>query len=257
MSKPEKAQQDIAVVRPQQSQPAVNEGATILAMIDRVMAMPDVPVEKVEQMFGLYQKVEADKSRRAYAAALAEMQAELPVVVAKGEITTDDKASSKKVVRSRYAKWEDICEAIRPSLTKFGFAISFGIDNVDPARVTVTCTLSHRDGHSEKTSMALAIDNSGGKNNVQGWGSAVSYAKRYTATAMLNIASRGEDDDGEATAEYLTDDQQEHLKELAEQTDTDLKTFLKLAKAESFQTIKTGSYEVLEQMLKLKLRRGQ
>lgn len=244
------AQSQLAVVEQSANPPAVNEGATILAMIDRVMAMPDVPVEKVEQMFALYQKVEAGKAQRAYAAALADMQAALPVVVSKGAIKgNDDK------VRSKYAKWEDICEAIRPHLTAHGFAISFGIDNADAQRVTVTCTLSHREGHSEKTAMSLGIDSSGGKQGPQGWGSAVSYAKRYTATAMLNIASRGEDDDGQAAAnEYITDDQQERLKQLLSDINGTHEAFLKVAKADCYDKIKASQFADLEKRLLAKAR---
>ena len=37
-----------------------------------------------------------------------------------------------------------------------------------------------------------------GKNAVQAIGSSVSYGKRYTASLLLNLTTRGEDDDGTA-----------------------------------------------------------
>ena len=93
-------------------------------------------------------------------------------------------------------------QAIRPVLTEFGFALTFRISQpADFGRVAVTGVLSHQGGHSEETTFSLPIDNSGGKNNVQGWASSVSYGKRYTAFALLNIASRGEDDDGQKAGE--------------------------------------------------------
>lgn len=175
-----------------------SEGAVILSMIDRLIARPDVPVEKLEQMFELHRKVQADAARRAFHAALSELQAELPTVAALGKITGEDKEIKQKVTRSRYAKWEDVNEAIRPHLTRHGFALSFRISQpADASRVNVTAVLSHRDGHAEETSLHLPNDPSGGKNNVQAWGSSVSYGKRYTAFALLNIAARGEDDDAQ------------------------------------------------------------
>jgi hypothetical protein len=46
--------------------------------------------------------------------------------------------------------------------------------------------------------MTLPLDTSGSKNNVQAVGSSTSYGKRYTATLLLNIRTKGEDDDGHA-----------------------------------------------------------
>ena len=64
--------------------------------------------------------------------------------------------------------------------------------------MTVTGVLMHRAGHSMRTSMTLPFDTSGSKNAVQAIGSSVSYGKRYVISAMLNIATRKEDDNGYA-----------------------------------------------------------
>jgi hypothetical protein len=172
--------------------PAVaNEGATILGMIDRIMAMPDIPVERIEQMFALHQKVQADAARKAYAAAFAQMQPELPTTLRHGAIKHGEK------IQSRYAKWEDVSEDIMPVLAKHGFGLSFRTKN-EPGKITVTGVLSHREGHSEETMLELPADTSGSKNAVQAVGSSVSYGKRYTASALLNLVSRDEDDDGQS-----------------------------------------------------------
>ncbi len=51
--------------------------------------------------------------------------------------------------------------------------------------------------------MTLPPDIGGDRNRLLAIGSAVSYAKRYTATALLNVTSRGEDDDGRLAGESL------------------------------------------------------
>ncbi|HET9820175.1 MAG TPA: ERF family protein, partial [Rhodanobacteraceae bacterium] len=51
------------------------------------------------------------------------------------------------------------------------------------------------DGHREETSITLPADTSGSKNAVQAVASSTSYGKRYTAGALLNLTSHGEDDD--------------------------------------------------------------
>jgi hypothetical protein len=166
------------------------EGATILGMIDRIMAMPDIPVERIEQMFALHQRVQADTARKAYAAAFAMMQPDIPTTTRRGEIKHGDKLQSK------YAKWEDVADDIMPVLAKHGFGLSFRTKN-EPGKITVVGVLSHRDGHSEETVLELPADVTGSKNAVQAIGSSVSYGKRYTASALLNLVSRGEDDDGQ------------------------------------------------------------
>lgn len=130
-------------------------------------------------------------TRTSYAAALARMQPELPIIVERGGIK--DRAGN---VMSKYALWEDIVGVVTPVLARHGFSLSFRTGNVDDA-VVVTGVLTHADGHEERTSLTLPIDTSGAKNSVQSIGSSTSYGKRYTASALLNLRSGdSEDDDG-------------------------------------------------------------
>jgi hypothetical protein len=115
---------------------------------------------------------------------MAVMQPELPSVGERGDANG----------RYRFALWEDIQAAIKPVLQKHGFALTFrtaAAENV----ITVTGILSHKAGHREETSIPLPADPSGNKNAVQAVASSVSYGKRYTAAALLNLTSHGEDDD--------------------------------------------------------------
>jgi len=60
------------------SDTAANEATALFGMIERLASNPDTPLERVEQVFALYQKVEASRARKAYDAAFAEMQPKLP-----------------------------------------------------------------------------------------------------------------------------------------------------------------------------------
>jgi len=235
-----------------------SEAAAIFSMIERVAAQPDVPLERVEKLFDLYQKMEAERARRAYYAALSIMLPQIPVIARKGRITGNIKDDSgKKIgtqVQSQYAKWEDIVEIVNPVVTEHGFAISFKIDQPTPDRVSVTCTLSHREGHSESTSFALPIDTTGAKNNVQGWGSSVSYAKRYTASALLNIVTRNEDDDGKAagdafSVETINDEQFKILADLIKETNSTVEGFCAHIKVESLSDILASKFDAAKGIL--------
>jgi hypothetical protein len=163
--------------------------ASTLLMIERVATDPNVDVERLKQLLDMHERILARQAATAYDAALSEMQPELPSVEQRGEIK-----DAQGNVRSRYAKWEHVNEAIKPVLHKHGFGLSFRITK-DEAQTTVTAVLSHKGGHREDTSITLPSDTSGSKNNVQAVGSTVSYGKRYTAGALLNLTSHGEDDD--------------------------------------------------------------
>jgi hypothetical protein len=161
-----------------------SESAAIFQIIERAARDPNVDIDKMQRLMEMHDKMQASRAKAAYAAAFAEMQPELPEVPEHG-----------KSNNGSYALWEDINDLVKPVLAAHGFGISFRCGR-DGQGVTVTAVLSHRDGHSEETMMILPLDTSGNKNAVQSVGSSTSYGKRYTAAALLNLTSRGEDDDG-------------------------------------------------------------
>lgn len=166
-----------------------SETATVLSIIERVAMNPEADIEKMERLLVMHERMQGKQAEAAFNAALAEMQPQLPAIAERG--TIKNKSGG---VQSTYALWEDINEAIKPILAAHGFALSFRTDC--SAGVKVVGVLSHRMGHKETTDILLAPDMSGSKNPVQAVASSISYGKRYTAGALLNLTSRGEDDDG-------------------------------------------------------------
>jgi hypothetical protein len=165
-------------------QAASTEMQAVMAMVERVALNPDADISKLEKMLDMQERILNRNAQQAFTADLAAMQSELPLVGKAGRGHNN----------AKYAKLEDINEAIRPTLQKYGFAVTFRINQTDKS-VTVTARLSHRMGYSEETNLSLPLDTSGSKNAVQAVGSTVSYAKRYAICALLNI-STGDDDDG-------------------------------------------------------------
>ena len=168
----------------------INDHAAMMATITRAAADPNVDIEKMERLWAMKERMDARAAEVAYADAFAAMQLELPAIAERG------KAEVNGSVRYTFAKWEDINTAIKPVLAKHGFALSFRTDF--SAGITVSGVLQHRLGHREETAITLPSDKSGSKNDVQAVASAVSYGKRYTAAALLNLTSHGEDDDAYA-----------------------------------------------------------
>lgn len=176
----------IVEAQAEQSEPAQN----VLAVIARASRDQSVDIDKMERLLQMQERVLARDAERAFNTALAEMQDEMPVIDEHGAVRGRDGK-----VQSRYARFEDINEVCRPTLRKYGFAINFRTEFSDGA-VIIIGTLRHRAGHREESTLRLPADVSGNKNNVQAWGSSIAYGKRYAMTALLNITSRGEDNDG-------------------------------------------------------------
>lgn len=156
----------------------------LISVIERVASNPEADIAKLEKMLDMQERVLNRNAAQAFAADMAAMQAEMPRVfkLASGHNTT-------------YARLEDINDALRPTLQKFGFCVTFRINQQGLESVTVTAVCSHKLGHSETASMTLPLDKSGSKNAVQAIGSTVSYGKRYAMCALLNI-STGDDTNG-------------------------------------------------------------
>lgn len=166
---------------------AQTESTTIMQVIQRAAADPQCDIEKMERLMAMHERMQAVSASSAFNAAMAEMQCELPSIAERG----------KGHGTVRYATLEDINDVIKPIMQKHGFAVSFKVEHAQ-AGISVTGILMHRQGHREQTTMLLPTDTSGSKNAVQAVGSSTSYGKRYVLCALLNISTRGEDDDGYA-----------------------------------------------------------
>lgn len=182
----------------------------MFAMIERAARDPAVDIDKLERLMQMKERADSQAARAAFDAAMADLQPELPSVGERGNAAG----------RYTYALWEDINAAIKPILTRHGFALTFRTDFANG--IQVTGVLSHAAGHREETSITLPADASGNKNAVQAVASSVSYGKRYTAGALLNLTSHGEDDDAyAATSEVDITDWRSAIEGAADKTELD------------------------------------
>lgn len=175
------------------SLPATQGETALMNVIARAASDPTVDVDKLERIMALYERVKAKEAEAAYNSDLAILQPKLHAITERGGIKNNAGA-----VQSTYAKWEDINDVIKPILAEHGFSLSHRVGRTLEGQVTIKGVLAHRLGHREETEITLPVDSSGSKNAVQAIGSSTSYGQRYTAKMLLNITSRGEDDDGRA-----------------------------------------------------------
>lgn len=161
-----------------------------LQMIADATANPAVDVAKMAALMSMQERIMDREAKGAYVRAFNALQAELPSIGRRGEIK-----NNSGQVQSRYSRWEDIHRVIRPLLEKHGFSLTFR-NGADTTRaLTVTAILQHVEGHQEDSGpMPLPADTSGNKNGVQGIGSTMSYGKRYSTIALLNIVTEDDAD---------------------------------------------------------------
>ena len=235
-------------IRQEHAAPATTETTAIISMIERAARDPSVDIDKMERLMLMQERAFDRRAKAAYSSALAIMQPELPSIKERGGIK--DRAGK---VQSTYALWEDINDAIKPVLAKHGFAISFRVSHPEHC-IAVTGVLSHEEGHSEETTIHLPHDGSGSKNAVQAVGSSVSYGKRYTAAALLNLTSHGEDDDGKrgGGGETITDAQADEIRDLAAEVKADINKFLNFFRAESIPDLAAKDFDRAIGMLNAK-----
>lgn len=220
-----------------------SETAAILSMIERAARDPAVDINKMERLFEMQQQAAARRARGEFLAAFSALQAVLPPVARRGTGHNNKK----------YARFEDVIEAVKPHLAANGFSLSFRTERQDAA-INVVGVLGHAGGHSEQTSLPLPADASGSKNNVQAWGSAISYGKRYVALTLLGIATEDEDDDGKkaGAGPTINDDQAIEIRDLIEATGTDEAAFCKYLGTERLSTLPAKDFDRAIMALKKK-----
>lgn len=111
---------------------------------------------------------------------------------AQGEIKNAVKDSNNPFFKSKYADLASIKEACQTALTTHGIAVVQATNILENGTLVLVTTLGHASGQWMKGIYPLNPV----KNDPQGMGSAVTYARRYTLAAMVGVIS--DDDDGEA-----------------------------------------------------------
>lgn len=233
---------------------------SMLALIARAASDPAVDVAKMQALLDMQERLMAGDARREFNEAFARLLPQLPRVTRRGEVKyPEEKNNPRGPLKTafKYAKWEDIDEAIRPLLIAEGFSLSFNTVPQQGAGVIVTGTLRHRAGHTETASIGpLPLDTSGGKNNLQGAGSTFSYGKRYTATMLLNLTFEGEDDDGmKGGQQFIDAESVKRLNDLIVETKADFPGFLRFMEVAGLPEIEVKDYPTGVNILLEKRRR--
>jgi len=128
-------------------------------------------------------KADAKPTHKGLYSALAAAQSEM------GKALKD---ANNPHFKTKYADLASVCDACMPSLSRHGIAVLQPPFDDETGRYVKTILVHGESGESAECRVPLIV----AKNDMQGYGSAVTYARRYGLMSMSGIAP--EDDDGNA-----------------------------------------------------------
>lgn len=140
----------------------------------------------------LYERYQAAEAKKAFFDGLARFQQVCPEIEKRGRV---DYTHNGRRTAFNHALLSDIVREIKPALLAGGLTYRWEQKEADGV-LSVTCIITHIDGHSERTSMSAKADTSGSKNEIQARGSTVTYLQRYTLIGGLGIGTAEQDVDG-------------------------------------------------------------
>lgn len=224
---------------------------TPMAMLSQAVERGANP-ETLEKLLALQERWEAGRARKAFDEALAAAKAEIPVIRKNRIVGFDNKDGSK--TEYRHEDLGEIAKTVDPILARHGLSYRFRTTSEINQPISVTCIVSHRDGHSEENTLTGPRDDSGKKNLIQQMGSAITYLQRYTLKAALGLAAAADDDgksSGVQTAS-ISEDQLGQIVELIESVGADKPRFLRHFQIEGLADLPAAKFEQAVRMLNAK-----
>lgn len=237
--------------------PINDEGGALLTIIARASRDPSIDMDRMERLLKMQEAVMAKRAEQAFVNALSEFKAE-PLSIRKNKHVSF--TTMKGTTEYDHATLDEVCRAVNPGLSAVGLGYRWLTEQGEGGRIKVTCILTHKDGHSERTSLLASPDDSGGKNNIQAIGSAVSYLQRYTLLASLGVATGGADNDGRGDAPApeiprITAEQEATIAAMIEETGTNKDALLLSHKIGRLADLQPAAYENAMSILRKRVRK--
>ena len=242
----------VAKVEPAPKLPAAPAApVNMLMVIANAAADPRVDTEKMRALLDMQKELMREEARIAAIQSFNEMQGELPVIGMDGRIVIDGK-SGKRGQSTPYATYANICDTVKPVLARHGWSLWDEPDMADDGRVVMVVHLDHVRGEQRKARVSLPMETSGSKNNVQGVGSSLSYARRYGAIMLLNLTSRAKEDqdfdgapppiDGDGPEAFIDASQLKALNAAIEECKVGVQRFCEHYAIDKLESLPAGRY---------------
>lgn len=178
------------------------------------MESGDKDIERLERLMAMderYRQMQERERQRQAALAFDEDFAkftQLGIVIPKTKLVKQRAKNGGAGPTFWQSEYDQVCKLLKPALGQHGFGVHHapeikrnsngkGVDWID-----VTCTLTHRLGHSRSITLGGPPDDSGSKNPGQEIQSTITFWSRHTLLAITSTAQEGKDNDGRGARGY-------------------------------------------------------
>jgi hypothetical protein len=240
----------LALQEPAQTAPAV-QTLTPMEMLSQAL-QNGASLEMMEKLISLQERWQAGQARKAFDEAISAAKSEIPVIAKNKKVGYGSKGGTTSYTHEDLGQ---IAKTVDPILAKHGLSYRFRSSQGQDG-ITVTCIVSHKEGHFEETMLRAGADTSGSKNSIQAIGSTISYLSRYTLKLALGLAA-ADDDDGKAAdaSGKISEAQLNELIALADQANANKKAFCELFKIEAMPDLPAAKFEEAKRLMQAKIRK--
>lgn len=241
-----------AAIEVQRTQPLAT---TAVDQLERLLARGNSPDEigKILDVFERMQKMEAEK---AFNVAFAQFQQDCPPIN-KGTPVSYVTGSGNRM-EYNYASLQQVDEIALPHLNRNGLSRRFGDMTVKEGMLTVSCILSHVQGHCISAIGTYPVESTTKVSAQQKFGMAETYAKRRAFANVAGLRLSDPDTDGNEPntepGELITDSQKKALMTLIADTQSDEAKFCKYMGVDDVAYIQAIHYAKAENALRKKLK---
>ena len=216
------------------------------AVVDKGITQENVGA--LEKLCDLYERMEARKAEKEFAAAFVELQKDLPTIM--GGRPIPDKMGN---VKFRYANFEDIDAVVRPICLRHGFTYAFKESGIENGRITVTMLLQHSGGHCREIPYSVRVGNGPpGASESQADVSGHSYAQRGALESGLALRIVGAREDAKMEGGPITKEQADELEQRVALLNQPHDKFLKWLGVTKYADIPSAKYDLADDFLRKK-----
>lgn len=236
----------------------VSETSGYMQIMQQIATNPTLQnVEVLERLMAAQEKWEKKQAEKAFDVAYMALQRVLPTFKKTHGVyypVDKNKPDGEQKLAFKFVKKDAMDRMLPPLLDQYGFTLSYDCENSERGTVYIAI-LKHIEGHIKTArTPPFPLDTSGGKNNLQGGGSAMSYGQRYSAKFVLDLKFADEDDDGEGAHQFVTAAQLEELEKLIVEAKADRPRFLKTLKVVKLDDVRAAKFAEAKGLLENKIR---
>lgn len=190
----------------------------LMHIIERAANEPTFDLERLEKLLDLKDRWDKTERIKAFAQAMVAFKRNPPTLLKDNHVKFTN--TRGQVTEYDHATHYEVTTKISDALAQHGITHQWSMAQ-EQNKITVTCKLTHLQGHVEAVELFSMNDDSGGKNSIQAVASANSYLQRYTLLAVTGLSTKdmpndeGTDTGGSSDRPPLPEDVRIHLRDAA------------------------------------------